>query len=257
MQMQLVKKDLWTIVFGAKERPDAGIRKQATYNKRAQMYLAELICHVKDSELSHICCYLTVPKLWHAWEHLCEVYEGHGWATCIQLCCKLITAQIDTTKPLQNHINFVNKLAERFASIGFPVNEKDILLSLLTSLPSSYENVVVALETHHITLTIDLVTAALLNEERCQIDYTKRNILLKTKTATYAFQGHNHHIVNCTAKNGNKPNLTHITCYMCGKKGHYQANCSQKSAKESHAAIETPEVATMSAKVETEFSDKG
>jgi hypothetical protein len=43
---------------------------------------------------------------------------------------------MDTTKPLQNHINFVNKLAERFASIGFPVNEKDILLSLLTSLSS-------------------------------------------------------------------------------------------------------------------------
>jgi hypothetical protein len=85
MQMQLVKKDLWTIVFGAKERPDASIRKQATYNKRAQMYLAELICHVEDSELPHICCYLTLPKPWHAWEHLCEVYEGHGWATRIQL----------------------------------------------------------------------------------------------------------------------------------------------------------------------------
>jgi hypothetical protein len=257
MQMRLVEKDLWAIVSGVKERPDAGVRKQAAYNKRAQTCLAELIRHVEDSKLPHIRHYLTPPEPWHAWERLREVHEGRGWATRIQLCRKLITAQMDTTKPLQNHINFVNELAKRLASIGSPVNEEDILLSLLASLPSSYENVVVALETHHTALTVDLVTTALLNEERRQIDYAERNIPSQTETAAYASQGRNRRIADRTAKNGDKPNLAHITCYMCGKKGHYQANCPQKSAEESHAATETPEVATMSAKVETEFSDKG
>jgi hypothetical protein len=164
---------------------------------------------------------------------------------------------MDTTKPLQNHINFVNELAKCLALIGSPVNEEDILLSLLASLSLSYENIIVALKTHHTALTVNLVAAALLNEKCCQIDYAKRNVSSQAETVVYASQSRNRCIANHTAKNGNKPNLAHITCYMCGKKGHYQANCSQKSAKESHAAIETPEVATMSAKVETEFSDEG
>jgi hypothetical protein len=121
---------------------------------------------------------------------------------------------MDTAKPLQNHINFVNELAECLASIGFPVNEEDILLSLLASLLLSYENVVVTLKTHHAALTVDLVTITLLNEERRQINYAKRNILPKTETATYVSQGCNCHIADYTAKNGNKPDLVHITCYM-------------------------------------------
>jgi hypothetical protein len=116
---------------------------------------------------------------------------------------------------------------------------------------------------HHMKMLLLLLkltmplSLSILSPPPCSMRSAVKSITPKTETATYASQSRNRHIANCTAKNGNKPNLAHITYYMYGKKGHYHANCPQKSAKESYTATETPEVATMSAKVETEFSDKG
>ena len=66
---------------------------------------------------------------------------------------------------MQDHINQIHELANHLASISLPVSKEDILLVLLTLLPSTYDNVVVAPKTKSSTLTIDLVTSALLNEE--------------------------------------------------------------------------------------------
>lgn len=211
MQMRLVEKDLWGIISGAEERPETGVKKQATYDKRAQTCLAELVRHVEDSELPHIRRYLTPPEPWLAWERLREIHEGRGWATRIQLRRKFITAQMDVTKPMQDHINMVNELATRLASIGSPVSEEDILLVLLASLPDAYDNIVVALETHHTSLTVDIVTSALLNEERRQADHTER--LYPNQVALVA------------RKSAAPRDKSHITCFHCGRKGHYKSEC--------------------------------
>lgn len=68
---------------------------------------------------------------------------------------------------MQDHINQIHELANCLASIDSPVSEEDILLVLLTSLPSTYDNVIVAFKTKSSTLIVDLVTSAL-NEECCQ-----------------------------------------------------------------------------------------
>jgi hypothetical protein len=112
---------------------------------------------------------------------------------------------------MQQHINRVHELADRLASIGLPVSDEDILLVLLTSVPSTYDNVVVALETKSTALTIDLVTSALLNEERRQSGG------LDQPDPSSALVAH--------SKSRSKQGSTNTVCHLCQKPGHFVAQC--------------------------------
>ena len=107
---------------------------------------------------------------------------------------------------MQDHINQIHKLANRLASISSPVSKEDILLVLLTSLPSMYDNVVVALKTKSSALTVDLVTSALLNEERRQSENADQ------PAADSALATH--------AKGKTKQTSTNVTCHLRQKPGH-------------------------------------
>jgi len=98
---------------------------------------------------------------------------------------------------------------------GSPVSEEDILLVLLASLPSTYDNVVVALETKSSALTVDLVTSALLNEERRQSGDTDQ------PAADSALAAH--------AKGKTKQASANVTCHLCQKPGHFRRTMSHST----------------------------
>ena len=67
---------------------------------------------------------------------------------------------------MMEHINKMRNLAEQLASVGAQVSKDDQVAKLLCSLPESYNNLIVALESRADDLTIEFVIARLLHEER-------------------------------------------------------------------------------------------
>src|SRR5687767_389670 len=63
------------------------------------------------------------------------------------------------------HINHVKELADQLTSFEVPVREEDIVLTLLESLPPSFDNLIIALETLRLEdLTMAFVTARMMHE---------------------------------------------------------------------------------------------
>jgi len=211
MQLELEYQDLWEIIDGGEEVPEGNPGRIRAWEKKARRCIGELTRHVEDSELAHIRRFAEPPQPWLAWDKLREVHEGRGWATRIQLRRRFITSQMRPQTSMQDHINQIHELADRLASIGSPVSEEDILLVLLASLPSTYDNVVVALETKSSALTVDLVTSALLNEERRQSGDTDQPAADSTLAAH--------------AKGKTKQASANMTCHLCQKPGHFVAQC--------------------------------
>ena len=64
------------------------------------------------------------------------------------------------------HINRMKSLAGQLEAVGAAVTEDDQAATLLCSLPDSYSNLIIALESRVEDLTMDFFVARLLHEEQ-------------------------------------------------------------------------------------------
>lgn len=250
MEMQLTRKDLWSIVDGSEPRPVTGTARQNAWDKRARLASAEIILNVSDSQLPHTRKSNSPIEIWNV---LKEAHESSGWANRMTLLRQFVSLkkENDDTPSLppsgmQKHINKFNQIDESLKSIGITLDDTLRMTILLASLPASYESVVSAIESyieaklnappttrnHGTTIyppapspgpNFAYVTRRLLNEERKRIlDWQQTHGVMDItddpKTTHY-----NDHAM---AAQSRRPPLNSITCYHCHKKGHYRNNCS-------------------------------
>ena len=112
------------------------------------------------------------------------------------------------------HINKVRELAEQLASIGEKVSDLWMIMTLLGSLPKSYQTLVVTLGTKEPSaLTMEMVTAQLQQEESRQqwSGSTSEVALLTTKKD----KPYNHSLGESKSSHDYKKN---VKCRYCGKK---------------------------------------
>ena len=226
MQMVLVDKDLWDIIEGSGEEPEEESSERKSWKVRDRKALATICLSVKDSELVHV---RTCKTSAEAWKKLAEVYETKGLARKLFLRRKFFTIQLQERDSMQQHINKVMTLAEQLEGIGAPVNDEDIAMTLLCSLPESYENLIIALESRADDLTAEFVQARLLQEEtrRKEANTVKHEdsaFLLKNKGKEDVQKGKK------KAKYSPKKRFP-FKCYSCGKEGHKAAECFSRTGE--------------------------
>ena len=122
---------------------------------------------------------------------------------------------------MMEQINKMRSLAEQMASVGEQVSEEDQVATLLCSLPDSYNNLIVALESRADQLTLEFNIARLLHEERkrpevsSDLGIAMEKALVTTKEMSRV-AGHQ-------VKSTNKK----WKCYNCGLKGHWARDCKK------------------------------
>lgn len=224
MDALLTRKGLQDVATGVTPRPTLGPNSTVTkawVRKNAEAR-AELILHVEVDQLPH----MTSDEAATIWDELERVHRARGLATRLALRRKFLTAKKKNDLPMARWIADVRGLAFRLTNGGVTVDDEDIILVLTMGLPQSYDTLVVALDSTPSTqLTLEYVIQRLLNEEaRHTVGNTeegeekvKSEAALSTSTKP--------------AKRSEKTPLAHITCFNCGKKGHYQINCPDKPDK--------------------------
>jgi len=112
----------------------------------------------------------------------------------------------------------VQNAAFCLCAIEVQIDNEDLILILTIGLPLAYKTFVVALDaTPAYDLTLDNVISHMLNEESYTIK-EENNILKPNDKALSVTQ------VILAAHRPHHP-VSEITCFKCGKKGHYQINC--------------------------------
>jgi hypothetical protein len=223
MEALLVRKQLWDIVSGEKTKPLGSVTSapvKAFIRKQAEAR-AELVLQVETSQLPH----LRNEDPVKIWEDLKNIHQARGLASRISLRRKFLWLSKATDQTMSSWVAKVRHTAFRLEEIGVEVSDEDFILVLTQGLPPSYDNFVVTLDATDVdVLSSEHVITRLLNEEARQINGTRESP--KTDAAYFV-------------ANQRRTPIAEITCFKCGKKGHYQSQCpdAQKEGVSANGAF--------------------
>uniref|UniRef100_A0AAV1TGF8 CCHC-type domain-containing protein n=1 Tax=Peronospora matthiolae TaxID=2874970 RepID=A0AAV1TGF8_9STRA len=130
--------------------------------------------------------------------------------------------KMDEGDNVMHHCNEVLNTAAKLSSIGAKMEDEDVAICLLLSLPKSFENVVLNLEMSSEELRTQDVVKVLTNE------HTKRQGEKTTTTATM--------VKTEDAAKAFNTEREPYNCTYCGKVGHTVDRCCSKQKNESRGA---------------------
>src|SRR5882762_5721986 len=197
MEAVLVRKQLWEVVNGERERPMGSENSAAvrSFVRKQAEARAEIVLHVETPQLPHV----QKVDLAQIWENLRMIHHARRFASRLTLCRKFLGLPKRDEQPMQNWIAEVRHAAFRLQETNVKVPDEDFILVETQGLPVSYDNLVVSLDASPPEmLTVDHAVRRLLNEEVRQIGH--KSVEVKTE----AFSAY-------TARK--RTPIEHITCF--------------------------------------------
>ena len=219
MEMVLASMDLWEIVHDTEEPPpfDADPKEKKGYQRRSKKAMSIIGLNLVDNQLAHM---KSCKGPAEAWKTLCNIHETRSLSNILFIRRKFFTCKMQEGEDLLNHINKVKGLADQLACLEVPVRDEDVVMTLLESLPPSYEYLITALETMPMKeLTMEYVTARLMHE--------------MSKKKEKEPQGDDAAMVSKQGKGGfSSTRKDSRTCFHCGKTNHIARFCFKAKNKE-------------------------
>lgn len=207
----LTRKGLEGVAFGRVLRPETGPNSKGVkeWDRKNSEARAEIILSVEEEQLAH--CFS--PNATQIIEELTRVHRAHGLATRLALRRRFLTMKKTSEQSMSDWIAVVRTLALRLRRLGVSVDDEDIILALTMGLPRAYDMFVITLDsTPGDELDLHAIISRLLNEESRHATAAEDD-----ETAAVA--------AAATELKSAASRLERITCYNCGNKGHFQANC--------------------------------
>ena len=163
LEMVLSTKDLWEIVHDTELLPPSTMSNvvKKMYERRCTKAFAIIAMTLVVKELAHIkgCKGST-----EAWKTLCNIYDIKSLSNIFFIRYKFFTIKLDKGADILNHINKVKSFANQLTCLDVSMKDKDVVMTLLDSLPPWLDHLMTALETRVILeLTLDFITACLMH----------------------------------------------------------------------------------------------
>lgn len=192
----------------AKEKDDV---KQQQIRKDEKKCVSILVQTIHDNQLEYV-REKTLAK--DMFDTLCSIFERKSVASQVLLRKQLLTMKYNESDTMMDYLLLFDKRIRELKSTGATMEELDVVVHLLITMPKSYDNLVTALETMDQTkLTVEFVKPRLLDE------YNKRNGGVGSNKSS----GPGAMVAGGKSKD--------IVCYLCKKPGHKKSQCFKNKNK--------------------------
>jgi gag-polypeptide of LTR copia-type/Zinc knuckle len=136
-----------------------------------------------------------------------------GLGSIIVLWRKFTRIQKGEDTPMRTHIANLRNLADKLCALGDAPSDALTIAVLFGSLPAAYHQLIVSLDSSSQAQDLDFVIGRIINEEETINHFSP---------SSTASNSHLHHAL--TTKIVDK---SHITCFKCGVRGHFQSECPE------------------------------
>ena len=227
MEHLLKGKGFWDHVAENTEPPGiANMQARQEFLRKRERAFAIIVLSINTSQL-YLVTSCTTPK--EAWDVLRNHYERNTLANKLFLKKKYFRCEMPESMTVEEHLKQMKELTDQLAAVGAEIAEEDQIVTLLGSLPDSYQTLVTALETRLDDISLGFVQQALVNEEHKRKANDSEKSIANAAAATHAHSrsGQNKHMEGNTQKK--------FKCYSCGEFGHIKRNCPNRKKPEHKA----------------------
>ena len=247
MKMCLIGKDLWGIVTGDETlNPEATNQEQQKFRRRENLALASICLSVSNDIQIYV---RSARNAKEAWTSLDQHFERKPLAHKIFYRRKLYAAKMEKGNSMINHVNYLKTLSEHLDAVGDPIQEKDLVIILISSLPEEYNHLITALET--------------IAEERLSWDYVRDRVIYEYEKLNCDVEANAKREMKVedaflTDKVQNQRKFSKpkgFKCFYCHKKGHFAKDCYKKKADANKQGQELANKADCIENKNTEYSE--
>jgi len=217
--------------------------------------------NIKDSQIPHIQDCTTAKEAWNA---LKKVHQGIGANSRMVLMQRLWALRMSDGNDMAEHLNQFRELANQVQGLsgeGKGIDDSELVTILSLSLPSTFEPLVMALQSRSEEITFDVFAGRLLQESaRRQVGQAKHQPESGTRVQQTAFTarrfdrnttpqprgiGRGNHRGRPSPRGigggrGGRSNMgasrgaggTETRCFYCGKIGHWKKDCFKKKSED-------------------------
>jgi hypothetical protein len=175
------------------------------------------------------------------WEKLGKLYQSKSLVNKLFLRKKLYNLRMRDGDSVAEHLNAFNTVVSQLISVDIKISDEDKCISLLCSLPDSWDSLVVAIGSNTTSLKFEEVVSSLLSEEM-----RRKNMEGHSTDALFA-RGRSQERNKSNFSSGRSkskgrsksPGKFVRVCWRCGKEGHYKKQCRSKVEKKNNPVERT------------------
>ncbi len=161
---------------------------------------------------------MTAADALEIWAELERIHRLTGFTTHMSLKQQLWKMKMKDGQRMASWVADIKGVVFQLSQIGVITPDEDIILALTNGLPACYEHLVLTLDsTPSEVFNLNYVIGHLRTKEACQHPEFRSSATGMDLTLV-------------VTRDRPKRSLVHITCFGCGNKGHYQANCPANPA---------------------------
>ena len=159
----------------------------------------------------------------NAWELLLETFEKKSLMNKLYLKRKLMTTTMREGDDIELHLNCLISIATQLECIGSKIDEEDLVITILSSLPDTYKTICTTLEAKG-SVSLEDLKSILMNDDLKRKE--KQNLP-------------NDQALSTKYKKFNKKSTKRVAfkCYNCGKVGHAAKDCWSKKASANDKSV--------------------